>query len=125
MSNLPGIELDRKVSHTVLGLEVEYDLKNRVWMCWHPHSKDRKHKLPKYSQNLDDAHRILVFLQDRKFFVDTRSSVGNEQYMTWKVRFFRDTKNKQEWVHGLTLPHAICLAAISLHKQTNIDHIPK
>jgi len=111
VSKLPGRDLDSFIAAEIFGLGVAYDKKEETWHSWHPRVPTKRYILPHYSSKVEHAMGVVHWLQDRKFFLDSGTSVRNINEMVWRARFFRNPDKKQDFVEGLTLAHVICLAA--------------
>lgn len=108
----PSRDLDSYIATEIFGLAVARDENTGMWTSWHPKVPTRRYHMPHYSTVLEHSTGIVHWLQDRKFFLDSGTSMRNINEMIWRARFFRNPMKKPDFVEGLSLSHAICLAAI-------------
>lgn len=110
----PGRELDLEIGKRIIKVMIIMDNNDGEYKVVSPRSK-RPGLLPHYSTRMEHAHMLVEFLQHKGFFCNY-SSVIKDGETRFRCAFTKDGVGK-DYSLGMTLEHAIALAALNLTGQ--------
>jgi hypothetical protein len=68
--------------------------------------------IPQFSIDLNRAHDVMNWFSNHGYIYNVGSTVNNGQ-ITWIASFVPRGQKDPIWSQGVTLPHAICIAALA------------
>ena len=111
----PGAALDALVARR-LWRAIVYVEAGKSWLV--EQGTNKRVPLTAYSTDLDEAQRVVRLMQSRGFTGRVGHDPGLDRY---RAVFTRDDGRVYRWTLSETMPHAICLAALSAVDGTNVE----